>query len=335
MYAAPEAVGTPTLPSPPVGAPLHDVRSWVREGRIRAALAALLAADPVPHHESPGLRGEVAALTVECLLAQGDTAAAVAEADQVADLVTGAGAALALHARAEVASAQERHEQALELYLAAGAAEAADDVPGTTPAGHVPWRCGAALALVRCGRRREAGEPALVEHALAVERGDVHDVARALRTLAATAADGRAIVRLEEARGLLGPDASRRLAAQIDTDLAAHLLLTGNAVRATTLLRDAELYAAREDLWPLLSRVRRLLERLGETPLRLEDEALAVLTHAERRVAVLALDGLTNRQIAEQLLVSVKAVEGHLSKVYRKLDVTSRGGLAATIGRIG
>ena len=88
--------------------------------------------------------------------------------------------------------------------------------------------------------------------------------------------------------------------------------------------------------WTVVHGVRKLREgRWFETPLRLEAEALAVLTNAERRVAVLALDGLSNRAIAEQLVVSVKAVEGHLSKIYRKLGVTSRGALVATIGRHG
>ncbi|WP_323794544.1 helix-turn-helix transcriptional regulator, partial [Nocardioides sp.] len=75
------------------------------------------------------------------------------------------------------------------------------------------------------------------------------------------------------------------------------------------------------------------LERLGEAPRRRESEALAALTAGERRVAALALDGLTNREIAEQLVVSVKAVVGHLSKTYRKLGVRSRGALVAAIGR--
>ena len=59
---------------------------------------------------------------------------------------------------------------------------------------------------------------------------------------------------------------------------------------------------------------------------------MAALTAAERRVAALAADGLTNRQIAEQLLVSVKAIEWHLSNVYRKLEIRSRKALAPPIG---
>ena len=61
-------------------------------------------------------------------------------------------------------------------------------------------------------------------------------------------------------------------------------------------------------------------------------ERLGEMTPSERRVARMAADGLTNRQIAGELVVTVKAVEWHLSHVYRKLGVPNRTGLAATLG---
>ena len=140
------------------------------------------------------------------------------------------------------------------------------------------------------------------------------------------------MARLREALALLDGVEAGRLRAQVETDLAGLLLLEGARADALALLRSAEAYAGREDLWPLQSRVRRLLDRLGETPHRAESEALAVLTAAERRVALRVLEGLTNRQVAERLGVTVKAVEGHLSKVYRKLGLTSRGALLASFG---
>lgn len=325
-------------PSPALTDRLRDARTSVRDGRVHAALAALarlgregLAGPPGADYAGLGRlerreHAELVALTVECLLARGDVAAAATWAAEVDELVVGSGAALALHARGELASARDNHEAALELHLAAGVAAGSPQDDG------VAWRLGAALSLVRCGRGAEAGRLARAEHAAAVARGDAHHIARALRVLATVTADGRSVERLEEARVLL-EDGSRRLAAQIDTDLAGLLVLAGEAGRATALLRDVERYAVEEDLWPLQSRARRLLQRIGETPLRLESEALVTLTAAERRVAVLALDGLPNRAIAERLMVSVKAVEGHLSKIYRKLGVSSRSDLIATVGR--
>jgi len=64
--------------------------------------------------------------------------------------------------------------------------------------------------------------------------------------------------------------------------------------------------------WPVLS------PRLGESP----------LTGAEVRVAVAVADGLSNKETAERLFVSVKTVEFHLGNIFRKLDVRNRTELA-------
>ena len=52
---------------------------------------------------------------------------------------------------------------------------------------------------------------------------------------------------------------------------------------------------------------------------------------SERRVAQLAAAGLSNRDIAQTLFVTVKTVELHLSRSYRKLDITSRKELDETM----
>jgi DNA-binding CsgD family transcriptional regulator len=51
------------------------------------------------------------------------------------------------------------------------------------------------------------------------------------------------------------------------------------------------------------------------------------LTPSERRIAQLASDGMTNRQIAHSLFVTIKTVETHLSHVYLKLDIAGRTAL--------
>jgi DNA-binding NarL/FixJ family response regulator len=52
------------------------------------------------------------------------------------------------------------------------------------------------------------------------------------------------------------------------------------------------------------------------------------LTPSERRVADLAADGLSNRDIAQTLFVTPKTVEVHLTSAYRKLDIATRQQLA-------
>jgi DNA-binding CsgD family transcriptional regulator/tetratricopeptide (TPR) repeat protein len=56
------------------------------------------------------------------------------------------------------------------------------------------------------------------------------------------------------------------------------------------------------------------------------------LTPSERRVAELAASGMTNRQIAQSLFVTVKTVEAHLSATYGKLDIGSRRELEGALG---
>jgi DNA-binding CsgD family transcriptional regulator len=55
------------------------------------------------------------------------------------------------------------------------------------------------------------------------------------------------------------------------------------------------------------------------------------LTEAERRVVELAVEGLSNKEIAQALVVTVPTVEGHLSKAYAKLGVRSRAQLGARL----
>jgi DNA-binding CsgD family transcriptional regulator len=59
----------------------------------------------------------------------------------------------------------------------------------------------------------------------------------------------------------------------------------------------------------------------------------ARLTAREREIATLAAKGLSNRDIADRLVVSVRTVENHLARVFVKLGVTSRQDLARVVER--
>jgi DNA-binding CsgD family transcriptional regulator len=56
-----------------------------------------------------------------------------------------------------------------------------------------------------------------------------------------------------------------------------------------------------------------------------------LLTERERQIASLAANGASNRDIAHQIGISVRTVEGHLYQVFTKLDVTSRGDLLGIV----
>ncbi|GAA4014295.1 hypothetical protein GCM10022247_41440 [Allokutzneria multivorans] len=60
-------------------------------------------------------------------------------------------------------------------------------------------------------------------------------------------------------------------------------------------------------------------------------DGLHALTSREREVAELISQGRTNKQVAEHLFVSPKTVEAHLSRIFNKLNVSSRSGLTALI----
>ena len=57
------------------------------------------------------------------------------------------------------------------------------------------------------------------------------------------------------------------------------------------------------------------------------------LTAREREIADLVAAGRTNREVAEQLVLSAKTIEAHLRNIYAKLGVRSRVELARTVER--
>jgi DNA-binding CsgD family transcriptional regulator len=320
-----------TLPQPRPTASFSDrlLESWglVRTGRIRRAASELASASR--RDLSGAERVEHAAILLTCRLAVGDVPAASSAAASLEPRLAGTGpaAVLAHLGHGELSTALGGHESALGHFRRVGELPDGED-PALTP-----WRSGAALALVHLGRRSAAATLARDLADRAERTTEAWPIAIALRTLATVDATADALTSLDRARGLARAASDLRLAAQVDTDLAGLLLLvpTADRTQAVGLLRAAEEYAASEALWPLHTRVSRLLDRAGERPRPLQGEAVALLTQAEQRVARLAARGLTNRQIAEQLTVTIKGVEWHLSRVYRKLGIGSRDDLLPLI----
>jgi len=106
------------------------------------------------------------------------------------------------------------------------------------------------------------------------------------------------------------------------------------------LRRDGQRAAARDPLaralelaagcaaGPLAARARDELRAAGARPRRPWRTGVDALTPSELRVARLAADGRSNREIAGELYVTLKAIEGHLARAYAKLGIEGRGQLA-------
>ena len=112
------------------------------------------------------------------------------------------------------------------------------------------------------------------------------------------------------------------------SELGAALRRSGRRADAREPLAAALELAARCGARPLAARVREELGALGVRPRREWRTGVEALTPGELRVARLAGEGQTNREIAQALYVTLKTVEGHLARAYAKLGIAGRAGLA-------
>jgi len=106
-------------------------------------------------------------------------------------------------------------------------------------------------------------------------------------------------------------------------DWGSYLRRGRQLVRARPVLAEALAEAEAHGAAWLAARARTELGRAGGRRRHRRDDPDA-LTAAERRVAVLAANGMANREIADQLWLSVNTVGTHLRRIYAKLGIHSR-----------
>ena len=220
-------------------------------------------------------------------------------------------------------------QRALDLLLALGSLPRATGVGA--PA-YVPWRSEAALVLCRLGDRAGAQRMAEQELALAQTMSAPHAVGVALRACALVRTPP-AIDLLREAAAVLDRSPARLEYARALTDLGASLRRAGERAESRELLTQAQELALRCGATRLASRAHDELAASGARAAAPGLTGVPSLTPSERRVAELAAQGNTNRQIAQALFVSEKTVETHLSHSYAKLDVRSRHKLRDVLDR--
>ena len=235
-----------------------------------------------------------------------------------------------LAARGRLRLAQNRSEEALADLLRVG--RHYRDWPGVALNGPAPshWRSSAAVAQQRLGDLDEARRLATDELDVARTFDTPRATGIALRVAGLVAPAEATLPLLHESVDVLQDSPALLECARSNVALGA-ALRRGQRVAARGPLRQGLSGARHCGATPLADFARDELIAAGARPRREALSGLEALTGSERRVADLAADGLTNRQIAQSLYLSPKTVEMHLSRVYRKLEVPSRGDLAAAL----
>lgn len=181
-------------------------------------------------------------------------------------------------------------------------------------------------ALVATGRLDAAGELAAEQRELGerMQRPTLIGIAHRIDGLVLAARDD-----LDGAVAALRLAVAAHERSPLRLELGRSLVALGDAYRRRRAKSEAQ---------PVLQAAVDLFTRAGATPFAGQAQAELdrvqrsrsgdVLTATEATVAELVASGLSNREVAERLVTSVRTVEGHLGSIYRKLGVRSRTELA-------
>jgi DNA-binding CsgD family transcriptional regulator len=222
-----------------------------------------------------------------------------------------------------------RPEQGMELLLAAGARQIELSSPNPSL---LPWRSRAGLCALRAGDRERAA--ALTEEELSLARrfGAPRAIGEALRGAGLVHGGPEGIELLRE-----GVDCLRTAGAELElartlVELGGALRRAGHRAEARDPLREGLDLADRCGGADVALRAAEELRTAGARPRRRRTSGAEALTAGERRVALLAAAGATNRQIAQSLFISTNTVARHLTHAYDKLGIEGRDGLAEALG---
>jgi DNA-binding CsgD family transcriptional regulator len=192
------------------------------------------------------------------------------------------------------------------------------------------WRSALALALAP-QQPQQAWELAQAELELARCAGTSRAIGIALRVCGLLTGGEDGIGFLEQSVAVLEPTPMRLELAHSLTELGAALRRAGARVAARVPLRRALDLAARCGATPLATRARDEALAAGARPRRPWTTGVQALTPSELRVARLAAQSLSNRDIAQALFITTKTVGDHLVNAYRKLHIHTRDELATAM----
>jgi DNA-binding CsgD family transcriptional regulator len=200
----------------------------------------------------------------------------------------------------------------------------------------LPWRADAAEILIGLGRHREADRLLLQQLSEAdANHPSVRGTTLRLRALMSEAR--RRPELLNQAVADLARSGDRLQLAQAKADLSKALQAVDDPL-AGMVAQEALVLAAECKAAALCEQIQHVLvpaqsrHRAGETHFDSALQSLrATLSDSERRVATLAALKYSNREIAEALHITTSTVEQHLTRIYRKLGISTRGALRATL----
>ena len=226
-----------------------------------------------------------------------------------------------ISARGRLRRVQGRVGEALEDFQAAGRHFLRAEC--VTPSA-APWRSDAALAQLALGRHEAAQALAEEEVECARALGAPRALGVALRAQGVVAGGDDGLALLEASvRVLDDSQASLELARSL-AELGAALRRCGRRADAREPLRRALDLATRCGAATLAEQASTELSASGARPRHTALSGPQSLTVSERRVAKMASQGRTNREIAQALFVSLRTVETHLTHAFQKLGIDSR-----------
>jgi DNA-binding CsgD family transcriptional regulator len=232
--------------------------------------------------------------------------------------------------RGRLFSMCNQSDKALDEFERAG--ETASRASITNPV-LVAWHPPAARVLASLGHWDEAHQ--LAEDHLVAARtfGARRILGTALRAMGAASRDlDERTAWLTESVAVLEGSPARLETAEAMVDLGSTLVDRQDTEGARHILHKGATLASLCGAHRLLEVAGSQLRAAGARPRRLGSTGIDLLTPAELRAVHMAAANVTNRAIADELFVNVKTIEGHLSRAYRKLGVTSRFELAEALG---
>lgn len=314
-----------SLPAFSMAAQLR-AHAYHRCGALADAEADALCA--LEHPGVPGLFpfGRMALINV--LLARDKALEARDLFEQVRPDPAAAGYFRYLRTRARLRLAFQHPEDALDDLLDCGRLEEEWDI--RTPA-FGTWRADAVPLLASLGRHDHARELAREELERCLAFGAPGPLGMAFRALGLVEPGQTGIELLEQAVAQLEQSARRLEQAIALLELGAAIRRAGRRADARAPLRAALELAGACGADAIAARAHEELVTAGARPRRDPTESRSTLTASELRVARLAAEGMTNREIAQGLFLTENTIETHLRSVFRKLDIRSRSQLARAL----